>query len=253
VRLISLNIWGGKVYAPLLDFVQKYAGNIDIFCFQEVFYTESGHKISGDTRANIYQEIAALLLEFQGLFAHAQDGYDMDGKVNFHLSCGLAMFIKNNISLIHSGSKFVHGERNSFASRVYTNMPRNLQFVQFSTEGRDITICNFHGLWTAAGKGDTKSRIVQSEKTSQFIHSVQGEKVLCGDFNLLPDTKSLAILERGMKNLIKEYRITSTRTHLYTKEQKFADYILLSKETPVKDFRVLEDVVSDHSPLLLEF
>jgi len=78
--------------------------------------------------------------------------------------------------------------------------------------------------------------------------------VLCGDFNLLPDTESLKRLEGiGLRNLIKEYGITSTRTSFYDKPAKFADYALVSEGIEVKDFKILPDEVSDHSPMYLEF
>ena len=79
------------------------------------------------------------------------------------------------------------------------------------------------------------------------------EKILCGDFNLLPNTESLAILSEDMKNLVKDFDITSTRSKLYTKPEKFADYILVSPDVSVKKFTVMQDEVSDHLPLLLEF
>jgi endonuclease/exonuclease/phosphatase family metal-dependent hydrolase len=81
----------------------------------------------------------------------------------------------------------------------------------------------------------------------------KGKKILCGDFNLLPNTESIAMLEKGMKNLVKEYGITSTRSHHYTKEHKFADYIIVSTDIKVANFEVLQEPVSDHLPLLLEF
>ena len=77
---------------------------------------------------------------------------------------------------------------------------------------------------------------------------------MSGDFNLLPDTQSIKKLENfGLRNLVKEYNITSTRTSFYTKSEKFADYAFVSSEIAVKDFKVLPDEVSDHSPLYLEF
>ncbi len=56
-----------------------------------------------------------------------------------------------------------------------------------------------------------------------------------------------------MRNLVKEYRVTSTRSQLYKKPDKFADYILVSPEVIVEDFKVLEEEMSDHLPLLLTF
>lgn len=56
-----------------------------------------------------------------------------------------------------------------------------------------------------------------------------------------------------MNNLVKEYKVTSTRTSYYPKQEKFADYIFTSPDVAVKSFAVLQDEVSDHSPLLVEF
>lgn len=79
-----------------------------------------------------------------------------------------------------------------------------------------------------------------------------------GDFNLLPGTQSMKIIEEGMRNLVKEYGVQSTRMVLYRhydnpEEPNFADYILLTPDVGVKKFEVLPDVVSDHSPLFLEY
>ena len=59
-----------------------------------------------------------------------------------------------------------------------------------------------------------------------------------------------------MRDLIKEYNITSTRSKLYNKHEKpvlYADYIFTSSEIEINDFNILSDVVSDHLPLLLDF
>ncbi|MDE2188756.1 MAG: hypothetical protein KGJ35_03465, partial [Patescibacteria group bacterium] len=57
-----------------------------------------------------------------------------------------------------------------------------------------------------------------------------------------------------LKNLIAEYKVNSTRTHLYTRSNdKYADYIFFSPNIKVKSFQVLTDVVSDHAALYLEF
>lgn len=86
----------------------------------------------------------------------------------------------------------------------------------------------------------------------------KGGKVLCGDFNLLPQTKSIAMLEGRMRNLIKEYNIKTTRSklnpyHGTPTEQHFADYVFVSEDIKVLDFKVPEAEVSDHLPMILEF
>ena len=131
---------------------------------------------------------------------------------------------------------------------------RNVEYITFETPRGNRTVMNFHGMWNGKGKGDSEDRLLQSDNIIRFMQTIQNPYIICGDFNLLPDTKSIEKLEEfGLRNLIKEYGITSTRTSNYTKPEKFADYAFVSKGIEVKDFKVLPDEVSDHAPLYLEF
>lgn len=253
MKLITLNIWGGKVFKPLINFLKVHAKNTDIFCFQEVFHTTTIKKISNKARVNIYKEIKNILSDFQDYYAPAQDGFDYKGAVTFNLSFGLAMFVKDSIHIDEHGDVFVFRARNA-RKNDNTSLGRNLEYITFKKDNSKITVFNLHGLWNGRGKTDTEDRLEQSRKIKAFMNKFSdSKKILCGDFNLLPDTKSLAILSDGMKNLVKDFDITSTRSKLYTKPEKFADYILVSPDVNVQHFEALQDEVSDHLPLLLEF
>jgi endonuclease/exonuclease/phosphatase family metal-dependent hydrolase len=114
---------------------------------------------------------------------------------------------------------------------------------------------NVHGLWNGMGKTDTPERIAQSQKIRNFMDTLNTPKILCGDFNLRPETESLKMLKKDMKNLVQIYNFPSTRSNHYPKrnEEPFADYVLTCPKITVTHFTVLEDQVSDHMPLLLEF
>jgi len=76
---------------------------------------------------------------------------------------------------------------------------------------------------------------------------------LCGDFNLLPETKSLIMFEdAGMKNLIKEYNITSTRNKFKKFNKKISDYVFVSNNVNVSSFKVPDVLISDHLPMIFE-
>ena len=107
-------------------------------------------------------------------------------------------------------------------------------------------------LWNGKGKTDAPERILQSQRIRDFMDTLKTPIVLCGDFNLRPDTESLRLIENGMDNLIHRYAVKSTRTSLYTKEEPFADYVLTSPSLRVNAFRVLPHVVSDHAPLFVD-
>jgi len=59
------------------------------------------------------------------------------------------------------------------------------------------------------------------------------------------------MLENGFKNLITEYNIKTTRSILYRKDDKFADYVLVSPNVQVESFQVLNEIISDHLPLYI--
>ena len=63
----------------------------------------------------------------------------------------------------------------------------------------------------------------------------------------------MRLIEEGMINLIKKYNIASTRTSYYLKQERFADYILITPDIAVKQFCILPDEVSDHAPMYIEF
>lgn len=122
-----------------------------------------------------------------------------------------------------------------------------------TVSGEDYLIGHFHGIWYPKTKIDTPDRIKQMRKIKEFLSPREERKILCGDFNVLPTTKSMKILEKGLVNLIKKYKVKTTRNKYYEGEEKHADYVLVSPNVTVKQFRVIDQLVSDHLPLLLEF
>lgn len=242
MKLISLNIWGGRVYKGLLNFLKEHS-EIDIFCLQEVYSNAKGKElIYTDAILDIYEDIKKALPDYKGYYRpHLKDYY------------GLALFVKKNIDTIKEGEYYVHKHEGYVPTDHVGFHAKNIQYINVLSNQKNITVLNFHGLWNGKGKTDTEDRLEQSRKIKEFIDSVDGEKILCGDFNLRPDTESIKILQKDMVDLIREYKIESTRTSLYIKPEKFADYIFTSPGIIINKFEVLKDEVSDHSPLFLDF
>ncbi len=253
MKIISLNTWGGKGGKEnLLQFFADHKSDIDVFCLQEVWsasyehlgtYTAGGvEMIQEHILVHGKQELSALLSDHVGYFrSHFLDDY------------GLFTLVHKKYIVTEEKEVFVHKEKGYVPKGDAGHHARNVQYLQITHKKNPLTIMNFHGLWNGKGKTDSPERIAQSEKIVEFLKTIKGEYVFCGDFNLLPDTESISIIEKtGARNLVKENGITSTRTALYTKPEKFADYIFVSKGVKVKEFKVLHDVVSDHAPLYIE-
>lgn len=241
MKLINLNIWGGKIFKPLLSFLESNS-DVDIFCFQEVF--NEGHSIRPVTkswRMDIFKKISETLSGHEGFFCYEQKNEE-----------GIAMFIKKDLIIRNKGWIFVHKWENEIEADGGP-LSRVLQWARIKKDNKEYIVSHFHGLWHKSGKDDTPERIKQSEKVKTFLDSFPDHKIICGDLNLNPKTKSLEILKKGMRELVTENNIQSTRSSLYLKESKHADYMLVSKDIEVKEFKLLPNIVSDHLPLYLEF
>ncbi len=249
MQIISLNTWGGRAgKEKLLDFF-KQNKDVDVFCLQEIWSAPYDH-LEGSAAGGLaidhsnimvhgLQEISEVLSSHAPHFRpHHLDNY------------GLLMLIKKKLSVEEEGEFWVYKEKGYVPEGDVGGHARNVQYATVITPYGPRTIMNFHGLWNGHGKTDSPDRLTQSKHIVDFVTTLPTPFALCGDFNLLPDTESLAILERsGMRNLVKEYGITSTRTSYYNKPEKFADYVLVGQGLAVKDFRVLPDEVSDHCPV----
>lgn len=263
MKLIVLNLWDGYVFDPLINFIKTHAESTDIFCFQEVYSTTSGIKRYGDIQANLFEEINNILPNHLGFYSPVVKGYNMQGEtsvaVDFDLEWGNAIFIRKNIDFIDQGSHLINKEKGSeILKNDFSNLSTSLQFVKFNVGDRAFAIYNFHGLPKPGSKLDTTKRIDQSNKIVEAMSKENIAKILVGDFNLLPNTQSIHILEQGTRNLIKEFNIEKTRSKLSPyyntpQFQLFADYTFVTEGVVVKDFKVSDVEVSDHLPMILEF
>lgn len=256
MKLISLNIWGGHEINALLNFIKSHSNTIDIFCLQEVFDSEKNIFSKEGFKLNILKDLKKILINYHCYFNPCLENYLLNRPVNFKLELGLTIFIKKNIKVLNTKEVFIFQKKNEVTKndKGETLLPENMQYIKFKSGNKLYTLSHFHGLVFPGNKRDSKDRIKQSKIIKNFLNKQNGKVILCGDFNLIPSTRSLRVLEQGMVNLNKKFDIKRTRSKLniYGK-QRFADYTLVSPEVDVLNFRVLDVEVSDHLPMTLEF
>jgi len=249
MKLVTLNLWGGRVgLSATLDFFRNHR-DVDIFCLQEMWSVGTQSVI--DTREEHSSVVVPdLLSQIQNVLPDHQFFF----RPNYRDYFGLTTFVHRKLKVENEGQLFVYKDKGYEDSELIGKHARNLQYLNVDVGGKPVTIINFHGLWNGKGKTDCEERILQSERISNFVGHLKNPYVLAGDFNLRPETKSLKILtDHNMRNLIVDFQIKSTRSNFYQKLEKFADYILTSKEIDVLDFKVLPDEISDHLALQLTF
>jgi len=249
MKIITLNTWGGKIYKEFMDFVNKNK-DADIFCFQEILKGGNGKTHRGETKS-CYEDISNILINHLGYFSeYGEGGYYSENSKDLDFKYGIACFVKRSYeqSFIESITLYDHGKKwGDYDGRFAAG-------ASIAITVSNYVITNVHGLWQGSTKRDSEARLEQSKRIINLANKIKGKKIICGDFNLEPQTESIKMFEDlPMKNLIKEHKVTSTRTSLYAKDVKFADYMFVDNEVEILDFQVLPDEVSDHNPIYLEF
>lgn len=226
MKIIFLNTWGAKMKDAMSAFLEGQSLSTDIFCFQEAY--EATKVLARETLKD-YTEVAVQK--------------SMGPDENFFQ----ATYIKKGISLL--SSETVLEDEPDAGVELYTH-------VRFND--KDYHIGNAYGAWKPINKLDDPTRLRQSQKIIEFFKDKKGPKIIGGDFNLFPETKSIQMFEEnGYRNLIKEFKITTTRNRLAWEmypdnKQDYADYAFVSTEVTVKSFSVPDLEISDHLPLILE-
>lgn len=227
MKIISLNVSYGEIADELYDFVKSQISDTDILCFQEMTGGNTSTIINDFLKPNFQIVSSAKEIE--------------DGKYA-QLNC-----VKNEFEVTDEEVLF---QRRDDLGIVNVTRAKN--------EGNDMVVVNVHGISQPGEKLDNPNRLKQSKGIINYLADKSGQKIIVGDFNLMPETESIRMFEKaGYRNLIKEYDITNTRNHYVWDRypdtpQYYSDYAFVPSDVKVKNFEVLPDEVSDHQPLLLE-
>ncbi|WP_157963926.1 endonuclease/exonuclease/phosphatase family protein [Actinocorallia populi] len=264
MRIISLNAWGGALFNGLTAWLDTC--DADILCLQEVTHTSG---VGGWThfedaeralpqRASLLADVRARLPRHHGLFTASDSGPVHDSENRPHREdFGLATFVAEELPLVGLRSGFVHGDHADHVGEwPSSGRPRAALAVRVLDRraGCFVTVVNFHGLRDSRGKIDTSERRVQAERLAGLVAEAREKDdltVVCGDFNLLPDSETFSVLaEIGLTDLVRD---ADTRSSRYTKPVRHASYLLVSDPSAVARFEIMTDPeVSDHRALILD-
>ncbi len=252
----------------------KMNGLPDVICLSEVMAmlgTNESPYFAASTEGrppvdlNGLQTLVTLLPEYT-YFYQSRDvrEHKMEDGSTKTSSWGSAIFYRENLFKVESESVKLRVKGFPGDSPI-------MQWIVFERKGETILIAHLHGLWI---KGNTKGDHLWRDEQSRLAISMlkratqrsRATKIIFGgDLNLALDTTALRYLERLHKpihlsqNLIRKYRIASTRTKWYREYNKegavlYADYVLASEHVQVCSFEVIADVLaSDHAILALQY
>ena len=223
MKIMFLNVCDGMAGSGLDKFLNNYKKEVNIFCLQETF-------------TNLQNKFDEGFHNFTKFYVEKEAN---DGAGKF-----LTTYVVEN--------------SRSTSQIILDDNEINIG-VGIKTRVDGLIVDNIHGAPLPGNKKDNKYRLKQSKMILETLINVPGKKIIGGDFNLDLETESVKLFENaGYRNLIREYRIKTTRNNIswaqYPKEehQLFADFVFVSPEVKVKNFEVIDNEVSDHLPMILE-
>lgn len=256
MRVISLNVWGGQLYDKLEAFVKSNAQITDVFCFQEMFdgkpvsprMTHAAEVAFPNVCYDVTNRISRILPDYERVIS---DEYTT-------LGLRLTTFYKNTLDVEKAGNVPITPALTIHYNGVVFKQKSVLQYIVL----KDGVIASSHGVFLeiaanappGIGSNDQPQRIEQSKKYNKVLSRFNGWKVFAGDLNLNMTTQSIKIIEKPMRNLVKESGARTTRNaYASPKVAPYADYMFVTPDVKVSSFEVMPDVVSDHQPLMISF
>lgn len=241
MRIVSLNLWQGRLTRLLYKTLSDYGA--DFACMQESV------EYDGDSAGMVCENsLIAKSLQtdnrfFTPLASMVFGPHDMHhGNVIFS-----KLPFEDRTSVFTAG---VYNPTIDFATDDYNI--RAFQHVIINANNKPLHILNYHGYHIDEHKLGNDITLSHSKKILDYINKLHGGIVLCGDFNLSPDSDSIKIFNESLRNLSVEHNLITTRSALTTKNE-VCDYIFVNKKIDVHKFWMDESIISDHNALLLDF
>lgn len=241
MRLLQLNAWTIRLATRIEDMVAKEAP--DIIALQETF--------ESDADLGFFPTLTELAdkLRFQHRYHSPVYGVQfMASKPEF----GNAII--SNLAFGERQTRFTNLEyKESMSLEDDDYNVRNFQHVTINDQdGRQVHIINHHGYHVPGHKNGNDFTKKACQQITDYAKQLEGAVIISGDFNLLPDSESIEIINKDFRNLTKEYDLQTTRTDLTHKTEP-CDFMFVNDNIEVNDFYASDVVASDHQGLVLDF
>jgi endonuclease/exonuclease/phosphatase family metal-dependent hydrolase len=241
MRLLQLNAWTIRLATRIEDMVAKEVP--DIIALQETF--------ESDADLGFFPTLTELSdkLRFHHRYHSPVYGVQfMASKPEF----GNAII--SNLAFGEKQTRFTNLEYKASMSLEDDDYNvRNFQHVTVNDQsGKLVHVINHHGYHVPGHKNGNDFTVKACEQIADYARELDGPVIITGDFNLLPDSESIEIINKDFRNLTKEYGLQTTRTDLTHKTEP-CDFIFVNDKIEVNDFYVSEVVASDHQGLVLDF
>ena len=245
MKLIQLNIWQGILMYQAMQFLKKERP--DILNLQEV---TTG---IGDVRSayfSVLENLSESLPELKYCHFQRNASSPYSGRRVYDGQAVLSRYRITRKNVVFTNGKPID---NGVIGRDNINICF-LQHVRIETGNEIINDLNYHGYWLPYHKGGNEVTRSHCRTIADYVDGIDSNEkvILTGDFNLSPHSKSLAVLNRKLTNLVIQHGIRTTRPPIRDTMTP-VDFIFVNDKVRVRSFTVPNAKASDHLPLILEF
>ena len=241
MKLLSLNVWQGRLERVLLKHLETL--DMDFACMQEAI------DLPGQSLGLVssYQTIGNSL----GLQEQFFSKLISTNPGNKDMTFGNVIY--SNIPFSQTSTVFTRGEHSK--DHDFDNDDYNIrafQHILVNVNGKSLNILNHHGHHINEHKLGDEETERQVSEILDYVNGLEGAVILCGDFNLSPESQSIKSIEASLHNLSVENSLQTTRSRL-TYKNEVCDYIFVNDVVNVNGFEMDKTIISDHNALILDF
>lgn len=250
MKIIQVNVQYGFLLSPLVELINKERP--DIVCTQEI--VESALPIG---LSENYQTLSQIKQQTGYPYTFLAPTYGADA-FNTHLEFGNAVFskwpIENQQTIPITGDYIPTQTARDFDYNI-----RNLQTCSLDINGKKLSVANHQGYLAGAHSRGDDTSVAAMQKVAKSLAALPHPLIFCGDLNVAPNTTTVSVLDSlDLRNLTAENNIRTTLSKIHRAPEKDrssvpCDYIFVSDDVQVQNFRLADEVVSDHKALVLEF
>lgn len=260
MKIISFNI-GIKIDNSEKIAEYLFASGADIICLQEVM------RPLEDSVSSMYRSEETIREKLKSVFSYhffapewVGDKLIKGEKIrDFKGMAEQGKLILSKYPILYGANHFYHKvyEYSPDRTRFYEgdDHARALQIADLDVRGTVIQIGNVHGIYSR-DKQDSEGSLLQNKFIIEKLCERNKPTILLGDFNLAPDTESIALINKEYMNLISKFSIGATQPEEAGKHEgakhNTLDYIFFSSEFSAKSCIVDLTDISDHYPLIAE-
>lgn len=258
LKVISLNLWSTPAPVEVIDKAEKFLSEQqpDLLLLQEVNTPVNQSQLPNISKKfKTLQSLRELFPSFYWNFAPAVcDTRKHEGEVDS------GQLILSKFPLNKAANIFFdipYGKYNHDATTDFSHFPASVQVVNATINELNVKLLNVHGPVNMNGLEDDTRRLHMRDTLLEQTKDAD-RLILCGDFNVRPQTQTIQSLEKELKNVFKDELITTfniKRKNL-DKSPGYADAVVdmmfISDNFTVVSHECPQVDISDHLPLVAQ-